>query len=414
MATVVREGVPSELLPTPEFRPVVAFAIDYFMKSGYQQAPSTAVLMAEYGDTLADREFTFGEAEDSVEWALDDLRGSYVQKKSQVFVKSLAKAVMEAETADKVEVMSNYATVLVGMVSMLSRRDMQSDAREGLQQRWSAYKAREANVGVYQGIMFGPGFEAVDAHVMGVHPGELAVLGAPPKSGKSYLLDLIALHEWQRGRTPCLVTLENSVEMTLDRLACLATGVDPRDYARGELSEAAQATVAVHLEVFRNAAHPLWVISLDPARRTVEHIVHEAQVRGCDSLILDQLTFVNGDERRERPAQIRAITHKLKEMISTSRVPIPCLAAHQVNREGHKAAQKLGYLEMYHMAEGSEIERTIDLGFGLFASNEERTLGRAKLQTLASRRTDLKSWSISAHFRLGEFRVLNEWQPPTS
>src|SRR5690606_40673143 len=68
------------------------------------------------------------------------------------------------------------------------------------------------------------------------------------------------------------------------------------------------------------------------------------------------------------------------------------LLAHQINREGVKAADKTGYLEMYMLAESSEVERTADWVFGLYRSHDERIAELAKLQVLAARREDITSW----------------------
>jgi hypothetical protein len=59
-----------------------------------------------------------------------------------------------------------------------------------------------------------------------------------------------------------------------------------------------------------------------------------------------------------------------------------------------KAAQKAGFLEMHHLAEGSEVERTADWVFGLYQSSVHRQVHQALLQTLAARREDTASWEL--------------------
>ena len=79
------------------------------------------------------------------------------------------------------------------------------------------------------------GFEAIDTHTSGIRPGELAIVASPPKTGKSWLLLNSAYRNWLAGGVPVLDSLENSVDLTLDRLACQALGVErPELWQRGE------------------------------------------------------------------------------------------------------------------------------------------------------------------------------------
>jgi hypothetical protein len=100
--------------------------------------------------------------------------------------------------------------------------------------------------------------------------------------------------------------------------------------------------------------------------------------------------------------------HDLKELISSGGSPIPCMLAHQINREGIKKAEQSDHLEMYMLADSSEAERTADWVFGLYASQVEKISGRAKLQILASRREVVKNWMITWRPGVGLSRVLHD------
>lgn len=400
--TLAREGLPLACIPTEELRRVYVFCVDYFHHSGRTKAPSIGVVRAEYGDLLDDHEIDLSvEPDDSVEWAIDDLKGTFAHKEVASFNKRLATAMAEAETSERIEVVDAFASELVGLSMDLENHESKVDAREGLVERMQAYEARASDRDAVYGMRFG--LPQIDAYTRGIHPGELAVLAAGPKTGKSYFLDLVALREWQAGRTAVLYTLENSVEMTLDRIACLATGVESRAWQHGECSEEQVTLVRGWVEEVQGSDIPLHVIQPPPGARTVETMVRQAQLLDADTLILDQLTFIEPeDERAPRHLQIREITHTLKSLVSTGRGRMPCLLAHQVNREGVKAADKVGHLEMYHLAEGSEVERTADWVFGLYRSETERAALQAKFQTLAARREDTRhfqlTWSIDTGF----------------
>lgn len=391
---MAREGLDEECVPSEDLRKVYNFALDYFHHSGRTKAPSVGVLMADYGDLLTDHEIDLNEdPEDSVEWAIDDLKGTYVHQQTNSFNKRLAAGMAEAETADRLDVLAEHSRELVSLSMRLESHESKVDAREAMSERMQAYEARSLDRDSIYGIRFG--MDLIDRYTRGIHPSELAVLAAGPKSGKSFLLDMVALREWQAGRSAVLYTLENSVEMTLDRIACMATRVEARKWNHGECTEAEIEMVRTWVEEVQGSQSPLHIIQPSPGQRSVEQMVRQAQLLDADSLLIDQLTFIEPeDERAPRHLQIREITHTLKSMISTGRGRMPCLLAHQINREGVKAADKVGYLEMFHLAEGSEVERTADWVFGLYRSLAEKALDLAKFQTLACRREDTKHFQL--------------------
>lgn len=394
LETIASEGLPEEVVPTEELRPVVAFSLDYFHRSGRTRAPSPGVLREEYGNLLDDHQIDLdSEPGDSVEWAIDDLKGTYTHKHVSGFNKRLAAAMAEAETADRMDVVSEYATELVALAMRMANNESRVDFREAIPDRLRAYEDRVLNREVIDGLRFG--IREIDDYTRGIKDGELAVLAAGPKTGKSFFVDWVALQEWQAGRAPVLYTLENSVEMTLDRLACLATRVSARAWQHGQCSPEQIDLVRGWIEEVQSSETPLHIIQPEPGQRTVEAMVRQAQLLEADSLLIDQLTFIEPeDERAPRHLQIREITHRLKAMISTGRGRMPCLLAHQINREGVKAADKSGMLEMYHLAEGSEVERTADWVFGMYRSDAERAAQHLKFQTLASRRDDVRNFLL--------------------
>jgi hypothetical protein len=84
------------------------------------------------------------------------------------------------------------------------------------------------------------------------------------------------------------------------------------------------------------------------------------------------------------------------------------LLAHQINREGIKAAEKDGELHMTHLAESAEVERTADWVFGLYQTESHRLAQTASLKILAARRVEPKEWTITWRPASGFVTVLGE------
>ena len=132
------------------------------------------------------------------------------------------------------------------------------------------------------------------------------------------------------------------------------------------------------------------------------------------AIIIDQLTFVEiskGSERKVRHEQVRDMLHDAKAAI-TSGTPISLEIMHQINREGVKAAEKTGHLQMYHLAEAAEVERTADHVIGLWSGPALRDAGLAWVQTLASRRCDIVHWEINWRPWIGGIRVRQQIELP--
>lgn len=409
LRVLAEEGLDPEVLPTTAMREVYAWAVDYYHASGCERAPSVAALHGQFGvDLFDDHEIDVThEPEDSVEWAVDNLKGDWISLQGQRFVREMATSLSESAVDARVEVVEEAANELSQMLMRMARRSQQVELREGIGGRIDAYRARRDSVGAFDGMSLG--LAEVDELTCGIHPGELAVLGAYAKQGKTSFVDIVALREWQRGRSVALVTLENSVEMTLDRLACFATNVSATRWMRGECHEVEEKRVRTWLDELDESDHPLWVLQPQPGQRTASHVVRDALLRGADSLVIDQLTFMEvRDTSQPRYLQVREAMHDLKELISTARRRLPCLLAHQVSREGKKLADKIGHLEMHHLAEGSEVERTADWVFGLYSSRDDQAVGRTKLQMLASRRTPVKDWELAWSIDQGDVAVRRE------
>ena len=149
----------------------------------------------------------------------------------------------------------------------------------------------------------------------------------------------------------------------------------------------------------------------DLGKRSVEHLVRDAQAREADSLLIDQLSFLELPKAHTLTQSIREALHTLKNMISTGHRRMPCLLANQVSRDGIKQAETTGHLEMWHMADSAEIERTADWLFALYQTRMDRGGEIARFQTLASRRQALRDFLLNWSISTSTFTVMGGAQP---
>jgi hypothetical protein len=407
LGVLSHEGINFDILPSAELRPVVEWALDYYFDSGCERAPSVAAFAEHYGDILDDAEIDLTmEPEDSIEWAIDDLKSSWIYAQSTRFSKNFATEMGEVERHERAAVINRFGSELVSLGLALEPRSSRADIRESGEKILRDYELRAATQGQFQGL--GLGLAEVDNHFYGIRDGELAILGAGPKVGKSYFQCWVALNEWNRGRAVAMFTLENSVDMMLNRIACMALKIDAQAWDHGDVTPEEFQRVQEWIAAVSEAPNPLWVLKPDLGQRSFQFMVREAQLRGADSLLIDQLTHVEVgqglQDRRPRHEKIGEALHYLKAMISTGRHQMPCFLTTQINRDGIQAADKTGRLELRHFAEAAEIERTADFALGLYQSRDEFSLRVAKLQTLGARRTPALDWQIQWRPEVGNVR----------
>jgi hypothetical protein len=394
---LVRIGLPLECVPNPAMRDVVAWAIEYFDKSGQTKAPSREALVETWEAVLEHEEIELQDEDlekDEISWAIDALKARYADWRFQSWQKEAAAALAQSSTVERLKVMTEEVGKLNDLVMSLADKTQHVEGAEGFLRSFAQYQQRAETSQQHRGLAFG--IEAIDAYTYGVHEGELAVLAAGPKTGKSVTIAYILLQEWKKRRHATYYTLENSVDMTYDRLVCIHLHIDHDRYRRGECTDDEVARIQTfineHLDDLKEYIH---VVQPQRGERTVQWLTRYARALGTESLLIDQLTFMEASDRRLRgPEKITDIMHDLKDAIG-GRMAIPCLLAHQINREGMREAKKNGWLEMYMLAEGSEVERTADWVFGLYASPDERAAQMIMWQTMATRRGSTnKNWRV--------------------
>jgi replicative DNA helicase len=396
-----------EMLPTEDLRPVYEWAMDYYFASDRTKAPSPMAFGVEWANVLSDNEIDMEvEPEDSVEWATEDLIGDYVRVQFEEFNRASARAMAESNTSERIGVLAEASGNLTTLLVRLTDRRSAVEGNEGLLTRGAAYAERMANPSEMVGM--GLGIPEVDSYLMGIHPGELMVLGGLSKSGKSAFASWVGLSEWRRGRRPIIYTLELSVETFYDRIICQGAGIDSDRWQRGECTPPEIERFMAFREEAQSYEGELMVVSPEMGRRSVEHLVREARAREADGVIIDQLTFVElPNSRRPKTERIGEALHWLHVMIGEG-TRLPCLLVHQMKREARETTRKTGRFAPDDFADSVEVERTVDHAMAIYQSRDDMIAGRAKLQMLADRRKLPKDWELIWNIHMGQVRFVRD------
>lgn len=396
-----------EVIPTETGRRVVEWALQVYFDSGRTLPPTREAILETWGDALEAAEISLGDGTetDSVQWAIEHLRSHHALVKSVGMTNGFAKSMKAADPVERVELVVDIAEKLYLLSQSITPRRKEMNGQQGIEDALLRYNDRLAAGGVLRGLTFG--VPEIDAHTFGIHPGEICTCMSRSGTGKSWWAGYVCLQHWRRGGKPLLVTLENDLQMTYDRLACIGTGIDYQAWQRAEVHPDKMKAAFELLEELAASENKPMVTQLPPEERTASGVVRKAFLEEADAIILDQLSFLHaeGDNtRRARHEQVKAIMFRLKELINDGVLQIPLLLFSQMNREGSKAAAK-GDAVQEHAAESSAVEQTSDTVWLINRADPHPSMGTAELEELKSRRTRLASFTVDWAPERGLIRV---------
>lgn len=406
---MVRHGVNPQILPTAFFREVLVWTMTHYQQT--QKAPTADVIRERFGaDPFTDLQIDLDEdVEETIEWAIDDLEGTWVQQQAGLFTRKMALEIANAAPEGRVEAISMLANELSAMALSLQPRTTHMDIRESGPELLAEYEIAASSDGVRGMCM---GIPEIDNHLGGIWPGELVVVGGPAGTGKSFFANMVAHSEWQRGRNTTIFTLENSILMTQMRIACCALGMSVEDLQSGALAEEEVTRLREWCnDVLPHSDTPLNIITPEMVNRSPQALVQQARAYDTESLIVDQLSHVQPVDPRardSRPQEVAKILRTFGDLINSGRERIPALMLHQINREGIKRASATGRLIMTDFAESSEVERIATVAASLYQSEEEKQLSRMEFQMLKQRRVKNKNWLLSWHPWMGQVHTIQE------
>jgi replicative DNA helicase len=414
---LVREGFSAEgnreIIPTELIREITEWVIDFYYRSGRQVAPTVAGIRETWHKQMDDLELRIDDdyETDSIEWAVAEMRSQYAATEVQNFTLKLANDIHNAAPPAKVGVAKDALGDLYALAQALSSHHQEAAADIGLEDAWMRYQERTNARNHVSGLTFG--LPEIDNHTMGVKDGEMAIFAGFSGSGKSFFSLKAIQAEWKRGRRTALMTLENSIEMTYDRLACSWAGLSYERWQRGACDEGGLVRFKAAMRQIKETEHAPIVIMPEAGDRDPVSMVRRAFSLGAESLIVDQVSHVEPmptTRSYQRHEVVAEIIRGFKSLISDGKEKIPLLLLAQIKREGHAAARKSGRYVMDDMAESSEIERSADFVFSglkqITESNEDGLL----LQKLKGRRVSPmpEAWEMIWRLGVGDIRVLRE------
>lgn len=375
VAEVWDVGVRGELFEEPLYQAVFNFIVEYWQKSARTAAPTAWVLEQEYpGYSVTD------DAQEETGYLADLLKRRYTTNAVQNMLRA-ATETMHADPVGTLKVL--HASAFAASESVALRV-----TRENMADTIAERRAEYAEVEQYpQGMGVPYGLDLFDLHTGGLLPGELAVLVARPKTGKT-MWGLNATSSMVRkGYRPIVFSLEMSLKEIRRRLDAIFSGVSYNRLLHGQLTIPEMKRLYEAQEELASLGG-IQIEKPEEGDRTVAALLARARQYGANWVFIDQLTKMESTHKaKDLKDHHGTIIKSLKNEIGRAGQEIPCLLAHQARRGDEE-------LTMESLANATEVEAEADIIIGLHRNKHLRSNHMMAMDILGTRRGDLANYLL--------------------
>ena len=273
---LAKEGFDSDLAFDIDLRSIANWTFDYYKKFG--NAPTEESFLYEWGD--ADDPFPSPKTSLDVGYLLEQLRDRLIQLRRREIVEKLVDQTDSAEFTDTL-VKESYK---LWRATSSQRHVLTLEDYDDLIGKF--IKDAENHE---QGASYG--FVSLDSITGGGKAGHLSFLAARPKRYKTWIGLKAFVEQRRQGLTPVFFNLELSAEEAYQRLVCLATGTSFTNMKRGLTTPSEWKRIQESMGEFADLG-PAYIITPPYDQRRVDDLILETQRLQANSVIIDQLSYL--------------------------------------------------------------------------------------------------------------------------
>lgn len=357
--------------------------------SSYQECPSLDVIKENFPT------YEPFPCSDSIFYLIDKLTA---ERRKQRIVSTLGSALEALEKEQDHE--SALLALQNGMIKLEEdglNKSNDLEVTKAASNAIAEYEHRKNNPGL---LGIPTGFNTIDLSTSGLQPGQLVVIIAPPKTGKSTLALQIAINAQLQGHTPMFYSFEMSNAEQLSRYYAMRSRVSHRRLMTGSLSTEEEARYYHSVNNIPNMRDKFWFID-SSGGQTVGGIASKIQSKNPDIVFIDG-TYLMIDEQTgesNTPQALTNITRSLKRL--AQKIEKPIVISTQVlswkMKKGQVSADAIGYSSSFH--------QDADVIFGLQREDEQVDDTRL-LRVVASRNSGQSEVSLCWDWETGQFREL--------
>lgn len=230
-----------------------------------------------------------------------------------------------------------------------------------------------------QGVTFG--YDCVDDATGGMLGGELALIVARLKMGKSYILLYMMVKAWLSGKSILFTSMEMPPKQLAGRIIAMIYQINPTILKKAELSSFRFDDIIHTIRGFDNRP-PINFVGGN-FRKSTSDIFRYASELSPDLCIVDGAYLLSPRDKNKRTAKHEILADVANEMKADAvDLNIPYLATVQFNRSASETAKRgrvKGDLDIAHIAGTDELAWVADYVFAVANISGESNKRRIKL-----------------------------------
>lgn len=387
LSPLFERGVSDSWFSNEDDKRVWTYLRTHFAK--YGESPSEEVVVANFPT------YRIAELTDSIDFLLDDL----VDKRRKLSISNTLRQAVEAIQNEK----DHEAALLVmqgGLVKLeVEGLNKTSDINliQTTESRWEDYLFRKNNPGL---LGVATGFPTIDTVTNGLQNGQLIVIVATPKTGKSTLALQIANNVHKQNLSPMFQSFEMTNREQQNRYDSMRALVSHNRLISGTLSKEEEKRFQDALLTMADDPTNFWLV--DAAHGiTVSSIQSKIQTLNPDVVFIDGVYLMMDEQTGESntPQALTGITRSLKRLAQRTNKPIVITtqALNWKTKKGKVSTDSIGY--------SSSFLQDADVVFGLEREDENVDDTRT-LKVMAARNSANVEASLMWDWSSGLFREM--------
>jgi replicative DNA helicase len=386
---ILERGVAESWFADAADKKLFRFLVSHY--SEYQECPSLDVVQDNFPT------YQVLPVEDNLEYFIDKLVNNRRKLSIISTIGSALTAIEKEEDHEQALLAMERGIVRLEEEGLTKSNDL--EITQAAKKAVDEYNFRKANPGL---LGLPTGFPTMDEATSGLQPGQLIVIVAPPKTGKSTLALQIAINAHLNGKVPMFMSFEMSNAEQKSRYYAMRSRISHRRLMTGTLTDDEEKRYFKIVNSIEDMRDKFWFV--DSANgQTVSAAASKIQSKNPDIVFIDG-TYLMIDEQTgesNTPQAITNITRSLKRLAQKINKPIviSTQALTWKMRGGQVTADSIGYSSSFH--------QDADVIFGLQREDEAVDDTRL-LRVIASRNGGLSECALTWDWDTGAFREMNE------
>jgi replicative DNA helicase len=389
LSPLFTRGVTDSWFNEDDDKRVWVFVRDHHSK--YAECPSESVIKDNFPT------YQITEVQDSVDFLIDKVIEG---RRVSIINNTIRDAIQE------IELRRDHESALTAIQRGFARLEDDGltgssdiDITANADSRWEEYLERKNLPDGLRGLP--TGFPTIDRATSGLQKGQLIVVVAPPKTGKSTLALQIAHNIHLKGAVPVFQSFEMSNQEQLARYDSMRARLSHHRLLTGTLTPEEESRYQAKLRSMDMLKHKFWLADSASAS-VVSGIANKIQMLQPDVLFIDGVYLMIDEQSGEAntPQALTNITRSLKRLAQRAQIPIviSTQALSWKMKKGNVTADSIGY--------SSSFFQDADVIFGLQREDEDIDDTRL-LKVLASRNSGPMEVSMLWDWNTGEFREIS-------